>query len=89
MSRSREPAPKFLIGFLIVDVQTEQRGREPAAEISTAPGERAMRAGSVGPYLLQAAIAAVHDEAPSAADGTAGIPERTYLLMRSARLANP
>jgi hypothetical protein len=25
----------------------------------------------------------------AAADGTAGIPERTYLLMRSARLANP
>jgi predicted RNA polymerase sigma factor len=43
--------------------------------------------GSVGPYQLQAAIAAVHDEAVRAAAGKTGnLAERNYLLMQAARL---
>ena len=41
-----------------------------ASEIAEGLGlvERALRAGPAGPYVLQAAIAAVHAEAPTAAD---------------------
>ena len=37
----------------------------------------ALSRGSVGPYQVQAAIAAVHDEAPSAADGSIRTAART------------
>ena len=48
----------------------------------------ALSRGSVGAYQLQAAIAAVHDEAPSAeaTERTTSVPERDYLLMKAARL---
>jgi RNA polymerase sigma-70 factor (ECF subfamily) len=47
--------------------QDRTRWSRPAIEEGSAIVERALRLGRVGPYQLQAAIAAVHDEAPTAA----------------------
>jgi predicted RNA polymerase sigma factor len=49
--------------------------------------------GPAGPYQLQAAIAAVHDEAPAvaylaAAERTSNLPQQRYLYARAARLAD-
>ena len=51
-------------------LEDQDRGRwsRPEIDEGSALVERALRAGRVGPYQLQAAIAAVHDEAPTAAD---------------------
>ncbi|GAA0797491.1 RNA polymerase sigma factor [Spirilliplanes yamanashiensis] len=54
----------------IVPLDEQDRGRWDRASIEegTALVERALRRGPVGPYTLQAAVAALHDEAPTAAD---------------------
>jgi predicted RNA polymerase sigma factor len=53
----------------------------------------ALARGPAGPYQLQAAIAAVHDEAPAvaylaAAERTSNLPQQRYLYARAARLAD-
>ena len=54
----------------LVLLESQDRSRWDRARISEAQAliERALRARRVGPYLLQAAIAAVHADAPSARD---------------------
>ncbi|RAJ31217.1 RNA polymerase sigma factor (sigma-70 family) [Kitasatospora sp. SolWspMP-SS2h] len=56
-------------GGELVPLAEQDRGRWDAAAIAegTALVERALPAGRVGPYQLQAAIAALHDEAPDVA----------------------
>jgi len=53
-----------------VRLEDQDRGRwsRPEIEEGAALVERALRMSRVGPYQLQAAIAAVHDEAPTAQD---------------------
>ncbi|MEU3456687.1 sigma-70 family RNA polymerase sigma factor [Micromonospora sp. NPDC006766] len=53
----------------LISLADQDRGRWDAAAIAegTALVTRAMARGPVGPYQLQAAIAALHDEAPTAA----------------------
>jgi RNA polymerase sigma-70 factor (ECF subfamily) len=54
----------------LIRLEDQDRSRWSAAEIAEGQAlvDRALRVGRVGPYQLQAAIAAVHDEAPSAAE---------------------
>jgi RNA polymerase sigma-70 factor (ECF subfamily) len=54
----------------LVRLEDQDRGgwSKPEIDEGSALVERALRAGRVGPYQLQAAIAAVHDEAAVAAD---------------------
>jgi RNA polymerase sigma-70 factor (ECF subfamily) len=52
----------------LVRLEDQDRARWARAEIEEGTGlvEQALRSGRVGPYQLQAAIAAVHDESPTA-----------------------
>jgi predicted RNA polymerase sigma factor len=66
---ARSPARSGPDGALIPLAEQDRSrwdGREIAEGVDLLTG--ALRAGRVGPYQLQAAIAAVHDEAPTAAD---------------------
>jgi RNA polymerase sigma-70 factor (ECF subfamily) len=64
---ARRPARVGADGELIL-LEDQDRGRWDRSQIVEGQGlvERAMRSGRAGPYQLQAAIAAVHDQAPSA-----------------------
>ena len=57
-------------GGELVLLEDQDRARWDAGRIGEGQAlvERALRRGRPGPYQLQAAIAALHDEAPSAAD---------------------
>ncbi|GAA2083516.1 sigma factor-like helix-turn-helix DNA-binding protein [Kitasatospora saccharophila] len=68
LTDARRPARTGPDGGL-VPLAEQDRGRWDAAAIAegTALVERALPAGRVGPYQLQAAIAALHDEAPDVA----------------------
>jgi RNA polymerase sigma-70 factor, ECF subfamily len=67
LTDARRPAREGPTGEL-VRLEDQDRSRWDAARIGEGRGlvERALRAGRVGPYQLQAAIAAVHDEAATA-----------------------
>ena len=69
LTDARRPAREGPGGELI-RLEDQDRSRWDAARITEGRAlvERALRMGRVGPYQLQAAIAAVHDEAPTAAD---------------------
>ena len=66
LTDARRPAREGAGGELVL-LEDQDRSRWDAAEVSEGRAlvERALRAGRVGPYQLQAAIAAVHDEAPT------------------------
>jgi RNA polymerase sigma-70 factor (ECF subfamily) len=66
---ARRPAREGPAGEL-VRLEDQDRGRWSRPQIveGSALVERALQMGRVGPYQLQAAIAAVHDEAPTAED---------------------
>ena len=68
LTDARRPAREGPGGELI-RLEDQDRSRWDAARITEGRAlvERALRMGRVGPYQLQAAIAAVHDEAPTAA----------------------
>ena len=68
LTDARRPAREGADGSL-VRLEDQDRGRWSAAEIDEGRAivDRALRMGRVGPYQLQAAIAAVHDEATTAA----------------------
>jgi RNA polymerase sigma-70 factor, ECF subfamily len=55
-------------GIVLLEAQDRTLWDRAAIEEGVALVERALRAGRVGSYTLQAAIAAVHAEAPTAAD---------------------
>ncbi len=67
LTDARRPARERPGGELVL-LEDQDRSRWDRAEIAegTLLVERALRLGRVGPYQLQAAIAAVHDEAASA-----------------------
>ena len=67
LTDARRPAREGPGGELVL-LEDQDRGRWDAARIEegSALVERALRMGRVGPYQLQAAIAAVHDEARTA-----------------------
>ena len=69
LTDARRPAREGPRGELI-RLEDQDRSRWDAGQIAEGRVlvERALRMGRVGPYQLQAAIAAVHDEAPTAAD---------------------
>jgi len=69
LTDARRPAREGPDGEL-VRLEDQDRSRWDAGRIEEgrALAERALRIGRVGPYQLQAAIAAVHDEAATAAD---------------------
>jgi RNA polymerase sigma-70 factor, ECF subfamily len=69
LTDARRPAREGPTGGL-VRLEDQDRSRWDPAEIAEGRAlvERALRAGRVGPYQLQAAIAAVHDEAAAAPD---------------------
>jgi RNA polymerase sigma-70 factor (ECF subfamily) len=69
LTDARRPAREGPGGEL-VRLEDQDRGLWDAARIAegAALTEAALRVGRVGPYQLQAAIAAVHDEAPVAAE---------------------
>jgi len=69
LTDARRPAREGPSGEL-VRLEDQDRSRWSSAEIAEGAAlvERALRLGRVGPYQLQAAIAAVHDEAPTAAE---------------------
>jgi RNA polymerase sigma-70 factor, ECF subfamily len=69
LTDARRPARVDADGAL-VRLEDQDRGRwsRPEIEEGTTLVEHALRQGRVGPYQLQAAIAAVHDEAASASD---------------------
>jgi RNA polymerase sigma-70 factor (ECF subfamily) len=69
LTDARRPAREGSRGELI-RLEDQDRARWDAGQIAEGRVlvERALRIGRVGPYQLQAAIAAVHDEAPTAAD---------------------
>ena len=69
LTDARRPAREGPSGEL-VRLEDQDRSRWSSAEITEGAAlvERALRLGRVGPYQLQAAIAAVHDEAPTAAE---------------------
>ncbi|MEI7745831.1 MAG: RNA polymerase sigma factor [Chloroflexota bacterium] len=68
LTDARRPAREGLNGELVL-LEDQDRTRWDRAEIAEGLVlvERALRMARVGPYQLQAAIAAVHDEAPTAA----------------------
>jgi RNA polymerase sigma-70 factor, ECF subfamily len=69
LTDARRPARVAEDGALVrLEDQDRSRWSRPGIEEGTALVEHALRQGRVGPYQLQAAIAAVHDEAASAAD---------------------
>jgi RNA polymerase sigma-70 factor (ECF subfamily) len=67
LTDARRPAREGPSGELVL-LEDQDRTRWDAAEVAEglALVERALRMGRAGPYQLQAAIAAVHDEAPTA-----------------------
>ena len=67
LTDARRPARQGSDGAM-VRLEDQDRSRWDAARIAEGSGivARALAAGRVGPYQLQAAIAAVHDEAPTA-----------------------
>ncbi len=69
LTDARRPAREGPGGAMI-RLEDQNRGRWDAARIAEGVElvARALAIGRVGPYQLQAAIAAVHDEAPRAAD---------------------
>jgi RNA polymerase sigma factor (sigma-70 family) len=69
LTDARRPARTGAAGELI-PMAEQDRGRWDRALIAEGVAliTQALRSGAPGPYQLQAAIAAVHDEAPSAAD---------------------
>ena len=69
LTDARRPA-RVGPGGELVRLEDQDRARWDTARIAEGRVlvERALRVGRVGPYQLQAAIAAVHDEAPTAAD---------------------
>jgi RNA polymerase sigma-70 factor (ECF subfamily) len=69
LADARRPARVSDDGAL-VRLEDQDRSRWSRDEIAEGAAlvERALRMGRVGPYQLQAAIAAVHDEAPTAAE---------------------
>jgi RNA polymerase sigma-70 factor (ECF subfamily) len=69
LTDARRPAREGPGGELVrlEDQDRSRWGTAPIAE-GQALVERALRMGRVGPYQLQAAIAAIHDAAPTAAD---------------------
>ncbi len=69
LTDARRPARTDAAGDL-VPLEHQDRSRWDAAAIAegVALVERALPAGRVGPFQLQAAVAAVHDEAPTWAD---------------------
>ncbi|MEW6224924.1 MAG: DUF6596 domain-containing protein [Chloroflexota bacterium] len=86
LTDARRPAREGLAGEL-VRLEDQDRGRWDAAAIAEGRAlvDRALRMGRVGPYQLQAAIAAVHDEAPTA--GLTDWPQILGLYEVLARLA--
>jgi RNA polymerase sigma factor (sigma-70 family) len=69
LTDARRPARTGAAGELIpLDEQDRTRWNREAIVEGVALVSEALPRGAVGPYQLQAAIAAVHDEAPSAAD---------------------
>jgi RNA polymerase sigma-70 factor (ECF subfamily) len=69
LTDARRPARVAADGSLVrLEDQDRSRWSRPGIEEGTVLVERALRQGRVGPYQLQAAIAAVHDEAASASD---------------------
>ena len=66
LTDARRPARVAADGSL-VRLEDQDRGLWSAPEIAEGHAlvDRALRQGRVGPYQLQAAIAAVHDEAPA------------------------
>ena len=68
LTDARRPAREGPNGEVVL-LEDQDRGRWDRAEIDEGAAlvERALRMGRVGPYQLQAAIAAVHDEAQSSA----------------------
>ena len=66
LTDARRPAREGVNGELVL-LEDQDRARWDRAEITEGASlvERALRMGRVGPYQLQAAIAAVHDEAES------------------------
>lgn len=66
LTDARRPAREGPSGELVL-LEDQERSRWDADEIAEGRAlvERALRAGRVGPYQLQAAIAAVHCEAPT------------------------
>jgi RNA polymerase sigma-70 factor (ECF subfamily) len=69
LTDARRPAREGPDGAMI-RLEDQDRARWDAARIAEGAGlvARALAIGRAGPYQLQAAIAAVHDEAPTAAD---------------------
>jgi RNA polymerase sigma factor (sigma-70 family) len=68
LTDARRPARTGSGGELIpLDEQDRQLWTRSAVEEGTAIVEAVFRRGAVGPYQLQAAIASLHDEAPTAA----------------------
>ncbi len=69
LTDARRPAREGPAGEL-VRLEDQDRGRWGTAPITEGQAlvERALRMGRVGPYQLQAAIAAIHDAAPTAGD---------------------
>ncbi|WP_188944804.1 RNA polymerase sigma factor [Nakamurella endophytica] len=69
LTDARRPARTDLDGLLVA-LPDQDRGLWDRAAIEEGVGllTRTLGTGPVGPYQLQAAIAAVHDEAPTAAD---------------------
>ena len=67
LTDARRPARTDQDGFL-VPLAEQQRDRWDVAQIEEGVGivSRTLGTGPIGPYQLQAAIAAVHDEAPTA-----------------------
>lgn len=69
LTDARRPARTGPAGEIVpLDEQDRSRWDRRAIAEGTALVDAAMRRGSVGPYLLQAAVAALHDEAPAAGD---------------------
>ena len=69
LTDARRPAREGPDGELVL-LEDQDRSRWDTTRIADGRAlvERALRMGRVGPYQLQAAIAAVHDEAPTAAE---------------------
>jgi predicted RNA polymerase sigma factor len=68
LTEARRPARTGPAGEIIpLDEQDRTRWHPPSIDEGVALVTAAMTAGNAGPYLLQAAIAACHDEAPTVA----------------------
>ena len=83
LTDARRPAREAADGSL-VRLEDQDRARWDAARIEEGRAlvEQALRAGRVGPYQLQAAIAAVHDEAAAPGDTDWGQVLGLYDVLR-------